>query len=155
MARKSNAAAQVAESHETPNISLHTESNVDPEAPADFIPPARENNDASEIVLAAASTITGCSEAEVKNYVATMDFVSRQLAIKFADKWKAICKIAQAARGDDEAAPAKSTLGVKIDIDHTNINMMDTKVTFKVKPNAIEASVDKQENLLQVQFSLS
>jgi hypothetical protein len=157
--------AKAVSTEEAPNIRLHTDEGApadttvsahDPEAPEpeQFEPPARENNDASPIVLAAASTITGCTEAEVKNFIATMDFVSRQMAIKFAGRWKTICKIAK-TNSDDGAAPAKSSLGVKIDIDQTNINMMDTKCTFKVKPNSIDDAVDKQENLLQVQFQLS
>lgn len=79
-------------------------------------------------VLVCVDTITGCSDAEVKNAAATLDFVSREVVVQICDLWKEVCRTAQKVGKDGEKS-AKVSLSVKIDIDHTNLMMMDTEVS--------------------------
>lgn len=117
-------------------------------------PPLRANNELLPNVVSAGSTITGCSESEVKNYLATMDFICRQLSVLMADKWPKICKAARAA-GELNEKSAKVPVSVKIDIDHTNILLMDTKVHLSFVPEKIHATAETTEDLSQTEFALT
>jgi hypothetical protein len=113
--------------------------------------PPRQNNEVVGCVESAAGTITGCGENEIKNYLATGDFIARQLSILLADNWKGICKTARANGKDDK--PAKVSLGVSIEIDHTSLLMMDTKIrmTYSEKHSSV---AETSEDLTQTQFAL-
>lgn len=115
--------------------------------------PPRLNGEVQPTVDSAASTITGCSEAEIKNYLATTDFVIRQIALQLANRWKEICRTAD-ANGRDGESPAKVGVSVKIDIDQTNLLLMDTKVKLGFARKYSE-SAETQEDLRQVEFKLS
>ena len=116
-------------------------------------PPARPSNDVLPSVTAAAKAIKGCTEHEVKNYVATLDYVSRQLAILIADRWEEICKTAAEAAGEEDNDPKKVGLSVKIEIDQTNMLFMDTSVSVSFSKK-YTAEVHTEEDLRQTEFPL-
>lgn len=127
------------------------ESGTPPEDLAPSIPP-RNSNEVLPIVDTVAATVTTCSDSEVKNFMATADFVLRELAVLLAGKWPQICKTARTA-GIESEKTAKVSLAVKIDIDHTNILLMDTKVAMSFsEKHRVEA--ERQEDLTQVEFTL-
>ena len=153
MSRKTNAAK--ADSDDTPatdsNLRLHVV--VDSEAPTEITPPVRASNEANQIVLAAASAITGCKEDQIKNFVATADFAIRQLAVQLADEWNDICKTAvKNSDGGDKAA--KVGLSFALTIDHKNLNMMDTKASLAYA-RKFKRTAETQEDLRQVTFDLT
>ena len=115
------------------------------------IAPPRINGEVQQCVDSAASTITGCSESEMKNYLATADFVARQVSLQMANLWKQICRTAEANGKDGKAS--KVGLSVKIDIDQSNLLLMDTKIKMGFAHKYSE-SVDTQEDLRQIEFSL-
>lgn len=127
----------------------------EPSTPPDELPPSippRTSNEVLEIVNTVAATVSNCSDSEVKNFMATADFTLRELAVLMADKWPQICKTARAAGAESEKA-AKVSLAVKIDINHTNILLMDTKVSLSFsEKHRVEA--ERQEDLTQVEFEL-
>lgn len=133
---------------ETPDEQTEGEQG-DPEP----IAPPRANGELLPNVQSAAQTITNCSDNEVKNYCATTDFVCRQLAVQLADKWKSICRTAE-KNGKEGEKPAKVCLAFKIDVDHSNILLMDTKanLSFSAKESV---SAETQEDLRQVEFQLN
>lgn len=115
--------------------------------------PERINGEVLSCVASAATTISGCSEAEIKNYAATADYACRQVAVQLADLWKRICLTA-AANSKSGEKPAKVSLSASIVIDQTNMLIMSTKVKtgFGVKHQAQD---ETQEDLRQVQFKLA
>ena len=132
---------------ETPdNVEPLPNQGSDQDAP----PAARESNEIMPTVDAAASTITGCSDKEIKNFKATLDFACRQLAVLMADEWKEICKTAR-HNGVEDVSAGTVSIGYKIDIDHTNLLLHDTEVTlsFSKKHKRTE---DIQEDLTQTTF---
>jgi len=114
--------------------------------------PQRMNADVLPNVETAASTITGCSDSEVKNYMATADYICRQTGVQFADLWKEICQVAKKNGRDGEKA-AKVSISIKVEIDHTNILLHSTKVQtgFGEKHGR---SDEIQEDLSQTEFNL-
>jgi hypothetical protein len=114
--------------------------------------PPRASNELLPNVINAGATITGCTESEVKNYLATADFVCRQVGMLLADKWLKICKTARAVGAENEKS-AKVPVAVKIDIDHTNILLMDTRVSLSFAEKH-HAQAETQEDLTQTEFNL-
>ena len=118
---------------------------------ADLFPPPRLSAEVLPAVDAAAATITGCSDAEMKNFLSTADFVCRQMALHLADKWKQICKTAGQNAKEDKSA--KVALATAINIDLTNPLIMDTKIkTSFSEKHSVES--ETQEDLRQVEFQL-
>lgn len=114
--------------------------------------PARLSNEVLPCVEASAQTITGCTDAEIKNFLATADFIARQSCVQLADHWKGICKTARNAGKEEKAAKVKVAVG--IDIDHTNLRIMDTKVAMSYSEKH-SSQADTQEDLGQTNFVLS
>lgn len=114
-------------------------------------PPPRFSGDVLPCVEAAATTITGCTDAELKNYLATSDWVLRQLAVQLANNWKAICRTAKLQQ--DQGKNGKVRLGASIVIDHTNLLLMDTSVKLGFTQKFGESN-DIQQDLRQVSFTL-
>jgi hypothetical protein len=112
----------------------------------------RASNEVLPCVEAASQTIVGCSDAEMKNFLATADYAARQFVVQLADHWKGICKTAANAGKDDKPAKVKVAYGVEID--HTNVLMMDTRVTLAYSEKHV-SSDDTQEDLTQTEFALS
>jgi len=112
----------------------------------------RENNDIQPCVAAAATTITRCTEHEVKNFCATADYIARQVAVWMADNWTEICKTSQkASDGGDKAA--KVAISGNFVLDQTNMLFHSTKITlaFSQKHKGV---MEIEEDLKQVQFDL-
>lgn len=112
----------------------------------------RENNDIQPCVAAAATTITRCSDNEVKNFCATADYIARQAAVWLADNWSEICKTSQkASDGGDKAA--KVAISGNFVLDQTNMLFHSTKITlaFSQKHKGV---MEIEEDLKQVQFDL-
>jgi hypothetical protein len=145
MARKSNAALapKDEDQNDLPPAGASTE---------EASPPIRMNNEVLPNVKSSATTITGCSESEVKNFMATLDFVCRQVGVQAADLWKEICMTAK-KNSDNGDKAAKVSLSIKVDIDHKNLQMMDTKVKMGFAKK-FTASAETQEDLRQVSFDL-
>jgi len=117
------------------------------------VAPPRLNGEVQQCVDSVASTITGCSETELKNFLATTDFVVSQVALQLANRWKEICRTAEAAGGTDGEKAAKVGISFKVEIDHTNLNLMSTKVKMGFARKYSE-SAETQEDLRQVTFNL-
>jgi hypothetical protein len=98
-----------------------------------------------------AETITGCSENEIKNFIATADFAARQVVVQLGEHWKGICKTNRNLSKDGRSA--KVTVGAAIEIDHSNILYLDTKVRLQFSEKHATAA-DIQADLTQVEFSL-
>jgi hypothetical protein len=118
----------------------------------DPVVPPRLSGEVQACVDSVASTITGCSESEIKNFLATADFAVRQIALQLANRWKEICRTAE-ANGKDGEKSSKVGIAVKIDIDHSNLLLMDTKVKLGFARKYSE-SAETQEDLRQVEFKI-
>jgi hypothetical protein len=112
----------------------------------------RSSNELLPNVITVGETITGCSESEVKNFLATADFAQRQLVQQLAEMWHGICKTASKAGKENEKA-AKVSVSIKIDIDHSNIQLMDTRVTTSYSEKHVTTG-EIQEDLSQTEFAL-
>jgi len=116
--------------------------------------PPRLNGEVQPCVDSVASTITGCTDTEMKNFLATADFTVRQVALMLANRWKEICRTAEFNAGPDGNKSAKIGLAFKVELDHTNLNLMNTTVKMGFARKYSE-SVETQEDLRQVEFKLS
>lgn len=112
--------------------------------------PPRQNADVLSCVESAGLTIDKCSEAELKNFMATADYLCRELSVMLADKWKEICHTAKLA-GEKEGAAAAVALAIGVKIDQTNLSIMDTKVSLAFA-RKYKCCGEKQEDLRQVDF---
>lgn len=121
--------------------------------PAEFTPPPRSSNDVLPHVKSIAQTITGCSDNEMKNFLATGDYLAKRVVLQLGEMWKGICKTARKAGEEDQKA-AKVSLTVKIEVDHTNLLMMDTKCSMGYSEKH-GVSDETQEDLTQVQFDIA
>jgi hypothetical protein len=123
-----------------------------PETEEPQLPPvSRFNGVALEHVACAATTITGCSENELKNFLATADYVSRNITLHLANNWKKICRTAKLQA--DEGKSPKVPLAVSIVINHENLLLMDTSLKTSFALKYTEQS-ETQEDLRQVLFVL-
>ncbi len=129
----------------------HGQDNGDPENELPP-PPIRETSDFLPCVQAAAETVTRCSEAETKNYMATADYACRQLAVQMADLWKEVCRAAKKASNDGERA-AVTSLSFKIKVDQTNLLVMSTKVSLGFS-RKFACQAETTEDLRQVKLNL-
>jgi len=153
MAKKALAEKSAPETAEdAPNLMLVPPAEA-PASEAPIAPPARENSELLPSTESAAQTITSCSENEVKNYCATVDYIQRQVAVLLADEWEKVCRSAK-KNGEDSEKPSKVTLAVKIVVNHSNIVFMDTQVELGFVADKVKRSVSAQEDLRQIQFAL-
>jgi hypothetical protein len=158
--RKQNPADEVQTNSEAPEtdgmapvVPLEASAQEGGDAENEIVPPPpRLNGEVLPNVQVCGASVTGCNDAEVKNYMATADFVCRQVGVQLADMWKGICKTAQKAGKESEKA-AKVSLAVSIVIDHSNLQMMDTKVTTSYSEKH-SVSGQTQEDLRQTEFVL-
>lgn len=164
--RKKDSAVTVDEAATEPS-NLRVLQDPTPETPADVEgqpegvvddapppPPLRESDEVLPNVESAASTITNCTEAELKNYLATADYVCRQVSLQLADRWKDICRTAESITKEssgDEAAKVK--IGISVTADLTNLELMDTSVKLGFSKK-FSSSASTQEDLRQTKFKL-
>jgi hypothetical protein len=123
-----------------------------PEESNELSAPPRLSNEILPIVQMAATTISKCSDNEVKNFCATADFICRQVVIQLSGLWKETCKTAQ-KNGKEGTKAAKVNLSISVGIDHSNLLIHTTSVDMGFSEKHT-ASGEIQEDLRQVQFEL-
>ena len=151
-------AANPAEGENAPVININEANPPESQAQTDGdqLPPVSappQSEDVSEIALSAAQTITGCTDNETKNFIATCDWVIREVALGLADIWKEVCVVAEKTGKEGEKA-AKATVGAKIVINHTNIQLMDTKLGLRIA-RATKRDSEWTSDLRQTSFKLT
>lgn len=121
---------------------------------AEQIPPAIPfDGEILDIVHSASQTITGCTDNEMKNFMATADFVARQVTIQLADLWPKICRTNRKATETEGKSP-KTSVSCGIKVNHENLLLMDTKVKMKVAESH-ETNGEIQQDLRQVTFKVN
>ena len=139
---------------ESDDTGTHDNEDGDAEAVEKLPAPVRASNDLLPSTEAAGSTITKATPNELKNFLATCDFLSRQVAVQLADLWPDITRtaelISQESKGDK---PAKVALAAGITIDLTNLEIMEAslKLGFNRK---YSRKATTQEDLTQTKFAL-
>lgn len=121
------------------------------DADPEMAPPPPPSGEVLACVAAAASTITGCDDNELKNYIATADYVARTIVLHLAENWKKIRRVAK-IRVDDSKSPVVA-LSAAIKINHENLLLMDTRVKTSFAQKYEESS-ETQQDLRQVTLSL-
>jgi hypothetical protein len=126
----------------------------DDEAVEKLPPPVRASNDLLPSTEAAGSTITKATANELKNFLATADFIQRQIAVQLADLWPDITRtaelISQESKGDK---PAKVGLSAGITIDLTNLEIMEASIKLGFN-RKYSRKATTQEDLTQTKFAL-
>lgn len=157
MAKNKSAADAGSPEHETPEAAADQSAQLPPagdsagEEPE--LPPAPVfSGDVLTCVEAAATTITGCTEAELKNFLATADYAARTLTLQLAKKWKKICRTASLQKDEGKSPIVK--LASAIAINHENLMLMDTKMKTSFSSKDVQED-EIQADLRQVQFSIS
>lgn len=116
-------------------------------------PPTPFDGEVLDIVHSASTTITGCTDNEMKNFVASADFIARQVTVQLADLWPKICRTNRKATETEGKSP-KTSVACSIKINHENLLLMDTKVKMKIS-EAHETTGEIQQDLRQVTFRVN
>lgn len=110
------------------------------------------SGDVLPCVEAAVTTISGCSEQELKNFCASADYVARQITLHLANRWKQICRTARIQQDDGKSPTVKLSTNIAINLE--NMLLMDVKVKTGFALKHVETS-ETQADLRQVEFSIS
>lgn len=133
-----------AEGHEGP-----ASADADDDLPP---PPIHSNGEIMPVVAAAATTITGCTDAEVKNFLATADYCARNLVAHLAANWKKITRTAKIQGDEGRSQVVPVSVALKFNLENMLLHDTSMKLSFALKHTA---ESETQEDLRQVTFKMT
>ena len=132
---------------ETASGTAGDEDDDDPE-----LPPQHANGEIMPVVAAAATTITGCTDPEVKNFLATSDYCARNLVAHLAANWKKITRTAKIQGDEGRSQVVPVTVALKFNLENMLLHDTSMKLSFSLKHTA---ESETQEDLRQVTFRMN
>ena len=105
-------------------------------------------------IFECARIIQNCSDAEIKHYVASCDFITRELILMLAKAWPECLRIAKKVGEDgDKAELAKISVGIKFDL--TNMGMLKVDMALDVAPYKLRLPASVEEDLAQMKLDFA
>lgn len=104
----------------------------------------------NEHAFACAKLLKGeCNEAEIKNFIATADFLAREIMHQVAKGWPEALRIARKI-GESGDKPTAAKLGISVKLDLANLDLLKVEVKTDVAPWKLQLESSVEEDLRQL-----